>query len=118
MVPEQDDKPAEPDPVVPEQDDKPAEPNKPATPRTPAAQTKACIDTRKAAADAAKKADHRTAYTKSKSKKCWKGHERERTRIFVRAAFQQGKYAECVKAGQRSKDATVKRMVETCRVKQ
>ncbi|MCR9160041.1 MAG: protein kinase [bacterium] len=106
---------AEPESVVPEA----AEPDpKPAAPRTPAAQTKACIDTRKAAADAAKKADHRTAYAKSKSKKCWRGHERERTRIFVRAAFQQGKYAECVKAGERSKDAEVKRMVGTCRVKQ
>jgi serine/threonine-protein kinase len=94
------------------------EPEKPAAPRIPAAQTKACIATRKAAADAAKKADHLTAYAKSKAKKCWKGHERQRTRIFVKAAFQQGKYGECFKAGQRSKDTTIKGMVETCRVKQ
>ncbi len=137
VVPEQDDKPAEapnptpepaeapeptpePEAVVPEPDDKlpPPEQPKPATPRTPAAQTKACIDARKAAADAAKKADHRTAYAKSKSKKCWKGHERQRTRIFVMAAFQQGKYAECFKAGKRSKDTSIKGTVETCRVKQ
>lgn len=113
VEPEPDDgQPApQPEVVVPEPSEKPK-------PRTPAAQTKACIDTRNAAAEAAKKADHRTAYAKSKSKKCWKGHERERTRIFVRAAFQQGKFAECFKAGRRSKDATVKRMVEACRVKQ
>ena len=55
---------------------------------------------------------------KSKAKKCWKGHERQRTRIFVKAAFQQGKYGECFKAGQRSKDTSIKGMVETCRVKQ
>lgn len=106
--------PTEADPVIEIVD----EPDpKSAAPRTPTAQTRACVETRAAAASASKSANHRTAYSQSKSKRCWKGHERERTRVFVLAAFHLGKYAECVKVGGRSKDPKVKRTVATCRLK-
>ncbi|MGH1342260.1 MAG: protein kinase domain-containing protein [Nannocystales bacterium] len=98
-------------------DSEPEPESKPAARKTPAAQTRACAQTRAEALGALKRADHRTAYKQSKPKKCWKGHQRDRTRVFVEAAFQLGKYAECVKAGERSKDPKVKRTVATCRLK-
>ena len=109
--------PEEPEPDIEVDPEEPEPSAEVSAPRTPAAQTRACIETRKQAADAFNKADWRTAYAKSKARKCWKGHDRERTRIFVRATFELGKYAECAKAGGRSNDPQVKRMVSTCKVK-
>ncbi|MEM6293626.1 MAG: protein kinase [Myxococcota bacterium] len=121
---------AQPDPpsVKPAVEPKPAPASKP-TP-TPApkpaskpkptvakADTPACSKARADATQAAARGDHRSAYKLTKDKACWKGRSRDRTRIFVKAAFQLQKHAECIKVGGSSTDPTVKKTVASCRLK-
>lgn len=88
-----------------------------ASPRIPAAKTKACIDARRKAAAAKISGNHVAAYKGTKARRCWRGHETERLQLFVWAAFQGKKHDECIKAGQRSSDPTVKQIVRACRSK-
>jgi len=125
-APPDDPEPSDPDPVpaTPESETEPEpgtpepEASKPKAPRVSAAKSQACIDARAQAASALGKAQWGKAYGLAKPKKCWKGHGAERTRILVNASFQQGKFSECVKAGSRSKNAEIKRIVRACQAKQ
>ena len=106
-----------PEPAVEVPEPETPAPPEPKGPKVPAAKTRACIDAR-AKAEAAFRSNKHTAYKLSKPRRCWKGHDAARTRIFVWAAFELSKHAECVKAGARSKDPNVQRMVNACRAKQ
>ena len=85
------------------------------TPSIPAHATAACEQTRAKASAALAKQDWKTLLAESRKRSCWPRSEWEaRTRYLVWALLELGQFDACIKAGKRSKNAGVRRLVDVC----
>lgn len=88
---------------------------KPDPARPPAVDSAACREHRDAAVKAKRSSNWSTVLEHVSAKACWTGpHKATAVALRVRALFQTGRFAECVKAGAKSSDEDVAKVVVSC----
>lgn len=86
--------------------------------RRPSPDSAECREIRGEADRARLMGDWNSVLDRVSQRHCWVGrHFRERTRMQVQALFETGDFDACIRAGRRSTDKEVRRMVEDCRLR-